>query len=129
MNWLLSYIGSNFALIGIVVLLVVALGAVAWFSRNWKVAVAAAAVLAIGLAYQQVDKSAYQRRIAEEAAARIAVMQGRLDTLNKTNQADAKQAAKDAAEIEQLRAVANSTPANETTALPEDAAKRIGAIR
>lgn len=129
MNWLLSYIGSNFALIAIVVLLVVALGAVAWFSRNWKVAVAAAAVLAIGLAYQQVDKNAYQRRIAEEAAARIAVMQGRLDTSNKANQVYAKQAAKDAVEMERLRAAAGNTPANATVALPADAARRIGAVR
>lgn len=128
MTWLLSYIGSNFALIVIVTLLVVAFGTIAWFTKNWKVAVTAVAILAIGLAYQQVDKNAYQRRIAEEAAARVRLLQAHLDTLNKVNQADAEQAAKDAAEIEQLRTVAGDTPDNASPGLPLDAAKRVGAV-
>lgn len=128
-GWLLSYIGSNFALIAVVILAVVALGAVAWFAKNWKVAVAAAAVLAIGLAYQQVDKGAYQRRVSEEAAARVRLLQAHLDVLNKVTADDAKRAQEDAAEMERLRALAGATPTNVTVALPVDAASRIGAIK
>lgn len=129
MTWLLSYIGSNFALIAVAALAVVALGAVTWFAKNWKVAVAAAAVLAIGLAYQQVDKNAYQRRVSEEAAARIRILQGHLDVLNKVTEADAKQAARDAAAIDALRSLAGQTPANTGPSLPLDSAKRIGAVK
>ena len=127
--WLLSYLGANFALALVVLLAVVALGAVAWFAKNWKVAVAAACVLAAGLAYQQVDKTAYQRRVSEEAAARVAVLQGRLDTLRDVNQADAERALAANARIAELEALAAQTPANDAACLPEDAAKRVGDIR
>jgi apolipoprotein N-acyltransferase len=126
--WALSYLGANFALVLVVVLAVVALGAVAWFAKNWKVAVAAVAVLAAGLAYQQVDKTAYQRRVSEEAAAKVAVLQGRLDTLRDVNQADAERALAANARIAELEARAAQTPANDTACLPEDAAKRVGDI-
>ena len=126
--WLLSYLGANFALVLVVVLAVVALGTVAWFAKNWKVAVAAACVLAAGLAYQQIDKTAYQRRVSEEAAARVTVLQGRLDTLQAVNQADAVRALAANARIAELEALAAQTPANDTACLPEDAAKRVGDI-
>jgi hypothetical protein len=129
MTWITSYIGSNFALIAVVILTAIALGAVAWFTKNWKVAVTAGAILAIGLAYQQIDKNAYQRRVAEEAAAKIRILQGHLDVLNSVTKADAKRAAKDAAEIDALRTLAGATPANAAIAVPLDAAKRIGAIK
>lgn len=127
--WALSYLGANFALVLVVVLAVVALGAVAWFAKNWKVAVAAACVLAAGLAYQQVDKTAYQRRVSEEAAARVAVLQGRLDTLQAVNTADAERALAANARIAELEVLAAQTPANDASCLPEDAAKRVGDIR
>lgn len=126
--WVLSYLGANFALVLVVVLAVVALGAVAWFAKNWRVAVAAVGVLAAGLAYQQIDKTAYQRRVSEEAAAKVAVLQGRLDTLRDVNQADAERALAANARIAELEARAGSTPANDTACLPEDAAKRVGDI-
>ncbi len=127
--WLLSYLGANLALVLVVVLAVVALGVVAWFAKNWKVAVAAACVLAAGLAYQQVDKTAYQRRVSEEAAARVAVLQGRLDTLQDVNTADAERALAANARIAELETLAAETPANNNQCLPEDAAKRVGDIR
>lgn len=127
--WLLSYVGANFALILVVVLAVVALGAVAWFARNWKVAVAAVVVLAAGLAYQQIDKSAYQRAVNEQKAREIAIIQGRLDTLSKVAAAYAERAASDEATIEALRVQASATPANDAACLPDDAAKRIGDVK
>lgn len=129
MQWALSYIGSTWALILVVVLAVVALGAVAWFSRNWKVAVAAIIVLALGLAYQQIDKNAYQRAVSEQAAAQVKALQARVALLNAVTKQDAERAAKDAAEIEQLREHAGQTPANTSPCLDDGAAARIGAIR
>jgi hypothetical protein len=127
--WILSYLSANFALIIVVVLAVIALGAVAWFAKNWKVAVAAGCVLAAGFAYQQIDKNAYQRRVAEEAAQQVRVLQGRLDALQAANQADAKRAATDAVTIDALRQQAAQTPANDAACLDGDAAKRVGDIR
>lgn len=124
--WILSYIGSNAALIVVVVLVVIALGAVAWFAKNWKVAVAAIVVLAVALAYQQIDKNAYERAVAAQAAAQVKVLQGRLAALNKINADNAEQALADAAEIQRLQ---QQTPPNSSPCLDVDAAKRIGAIR
>lgn len=129
MLWMLSYLGANFALIVVVTLAVLALAAVAFFARNWKVALAAIAVLAAGFAYMQIDKNAYQRRVSEEAAAQVAMLRGRLVTLQKQTDADAERAKTDATYIETLEAEASQTPANATPGIPADVAKRIGAIR
>ena len=100
-----------------------------WFAKNWKVGVAAIAVLACGLAYQQIDKNAYQRRVSEEAAQQVKMLQGRLEALAAVNEADAKRASDDAATIDALRETAANTPANDTPCLDTNAAKRIGDIR
>ncbi|MGB3042432.1 MAG: hypothetical protein WBB98_04530 [Xanthobacteraceae bacterium] len=126
--WLLSYLGANFALVLVVVLAVVALGAVAWFAKNWKVAVAALVVAAAGLYAQQFDKNGYDRRVAEEVAEKTKVLQGRLDTLRDVNQADAERALAANARIAELEALAAQTPENDAPCLPEDAAKRVGDI-
>lgn len=129
MQWVLSYVGSNFALIAVVVLAVIALGAVAWFAKNWKVAVAAVVILGAGLAYQQIDKNAYQRRVAEEAAEKVKILQGRLDTMNQANQANAERALQDAARISELETQANETPANAGDCLDRDGAGRVRSIQ
>lgn len=127
--WFLSYLGANFALIAVVTLAVAALGAIAWFAKNWKVAVAAVAILAGGFAYMQIDKNAYQRRVFEEAQQRVTFLQGRLDTINMASQADADRALADATTNQRLRDLAGQTPANSAACLDSDAAKRVGDIR
>lgn len=127
--WALSYIGANFALILVVVLAVVALGAIAWFAKNWKVAVAAALVLLAGLAYQHIDKTAYQRAIAEQKAREVALLQARIDTLSDINNANAARAIQDEVKINKLREQASQTPANTADCLDENAAGRVGGIR
>ena len=112
-----------------VVLSVVALAAVAWFARNWKVAVAAIVILAAGLAYQQIDKAAYQRAVNEQKARELRVLQDRINTLSEINRADAKRAAQSEATINALREKASHTPANNSPGLPKDAAERIGDIK
>ena len=86
-------------------------------------------MLGLGLAYQQIDKNAYQRAVAEQAAAKVAVLQGRLDALNKVAEADAARAAEDALYIAALEANAGITPPNNGPCLDADAAKRIGGIK
>lgn len=127
--WFLSYITANFALILVVAIAVIALGSVAWFAKNWKVAVAAACVLAAGFAYQQIDKNAYQRRVAEEAAAKVAVLQKRLDTLQAVNRADTERALAVHARIAELELLAAQTPVNGGPCLDADAAGRVGGIK
>jgi hypothetical protein len=93
------------------------------------VAIAAVAVLACGLAYQQIDKSAYQRRVSEEAAQQVKVLQTRLETLQTINAADAARSLADAERIANLELQAMQTPANDAPCLPEDAAKRVGDVQ
>jgi len=127
--WALSYLGANFALIIVVVLAVAGCALVWWLTKNLWAAVAALTILAVGFAVQQVDKAAYQRRVSEEAAAKVQVLQGRLDTISKVTAAYAKRAATDADAIATLRDQASNTPANNSPGLPEDSAKRVGDVR
>ena len=128
-GWLVSYLGTNYALIIAVVVTVIALGAIAWFTKNWQAAVAALVVVVVSLLYQQIDKNAYQRRVSEEATAQVKVLQARLDVLNRVGEADAAQAAKDADEIARLADLAKATPPNAGPCLDEGAAGRIGAVK
>jgi uncharacterized membrane protein len=129
MDWMLSYIGSTFGLIIVTGVAVVGLGAVAWFSKNWKVALAALGVLALGFLYMQVDKSAYQRRVNEEKAAEIATLKHRIGALQLATKADADRAGKDQARIKELERLASETPPNTGACLDRDAARRVRAVR
>lgn len=126
--WALSYLGANAALIAVVALAIIALGALAWFAKNWKLAVAAVVILAAGFSYMQIDKNAYQRRVAEEKAEQVRTLQNRIDTLNKANQADAERAIENATEIARLDALAHDTPANSGDCLDIDATRRVRSI-
>ncbi len=70
-----------------------------------------------------------ERYDAKQAAAKVAILQGRLDALNKVAEADAARAAEDALYIAALEASAGITPPNAGPCLPADAAKRIGGIK
>lgn len=129
MMWLLSYLGSNFGLVIACTIAVIALGAVAWFTRNWKVAVAAAVVLGLGFAYMAIDKAAYQRRVSEEAKAQVVLLQGRLATIQLTNAVYAKRLSEDGARISDLEKQASETPKNDSPCFDADAARRVRAVR
>jgi membrane protein implicated in regulation of membrane protease activity len=127
--WLLSYVGSNFGLIIMATLVVLGLSAVAWFGKNWKVAVAAALVLAVAFLYMHVDKAAYQRRVNEEKAEEIATLKRRIGTLQLVTKNDTARAGADAKRIEDLERLSRETPANGGACLDRDAARRVRAIR
>jgi apolipoprotein N-acyltransferase len=129
MLWLLSYIGSNFALILVVTLAVAALGAFAWFARNWKAAVAALALLAAGFTYMQIDKSVYQRRVAEEAASKVRVMEDRLRIMSAISKAYTDSYVVDQNALNELKRRASETPPNNAPCLDRDAARRVQSIR
>lgn len=127
--WLLSYITANLALILVVLLAVAGCGLIFWITKNLWAVVTAVVILAAGFAYQQVDKSAYQRRVSEEAAAQTRVLQSRLDAVTDINNANTARAVEDQVKIEELEKLANETPANNTACLDPEAAARIGAIK
>jgi glucan phosphoethanolaminetransferase (alkaline phosphatase superfamily) len=127
--WLLSYIGGNFALILVVFLAVVALGAVAWFAKNWKVAVTAVVILGAGFAYMQIDKNAYQRRVAEETAAEVNALKARIALTNAAAEREAKRAIADAEQISELKRKASETPPNAGECFDAAAADRVRSIR
>lgn len=125
----LSYIGAHWALIIAVALAVIALGAASWFLKNWKLAVAAFAVLAAGFVYQAVDMQGYKRRVAEEAAIQVKLLQSRLDTVNAINQAYNARYSEDQKKLSELEKQARETPTNHSPCLDRDAARRVRSIR
>jgi Flp pilus assembly protein TadB len=125
----LSYLGAHWALIIAVALVVIVLGALAWFLKNWKLAVAAFAVLAVGFAYQAVDMQGYKRRVAEDAARQVKVLQDRLDTLNAVNRAYSSRYADDQKKFSELEKKASETPPNSSVCLDRAGARRVQSIR
>lgn len=128
MTWILSYIGGNFGLILFTVLAVVALCAVAWFAKNWKVVVAAVAILAAGFIYMQIDKSAYQRRVAEEAAAQVKLLNDRIVVMEIVSKNDGARAAINQEYITKLEEEASDTPKNAGVCLDAAGARRVRSI-
>lgn len=127
--WALSYLGSTWGLILVVALCVIALGALAWLSANWKLAVGAALILAAGFAYMQVDKQAYGRRIAEESAARVERLEKQISTMNQAAAEHARQTVEDATRIADLESKVNDTPPNAQRCLDRAGARRVRDIR
>lgn len=70
-----------------------------------------------------------ERYDARQAAAKVAILQGRLDAVTKAAEADAARAQEDALYIAALEASAGTTPPNAGPCLSEAAARRIGAIK
>lgn len=134
--WIFSYLSSNWSLVLCVVVIVAALIAVTVFARNWKAAIAAAAIVAAGFAYQWIDKQGYQRAQAEQLAEKleakdkqIEALELRIYTVNAANELIAMQAVTDANELSELGAKANETPANAAVAIKRDAALRVREFR
>jgi cadmium resistance protein CadD (predicted permease) len=129
MLWLGSYLGANGLLVIVVILAIAALGGVAFLAKSWKLAVIAVIVLGAGLAYQWIDRQAYQRRVDEEARARVTALEQRIATMNWAAEEDAKRASADADRIAALEGLVNDTPANADRCLDRDAAGRVRAVR
>jgi hypothetical protein len=126
---LLSYLMSHWAIVLGVIFLATALSIGSWFFKNIKFLAAAAAVLAVGLAYQAVDMEGYKRRVNEEARDKIETLQQRLDVLAAIAKGYRDHYAADEQELATLKDQARDTPANSGACLPLDATRRVRAIR
>jgi hypothetical protein len=100
-----------------------------WLLKNWKIAVGGLAVIAVLAMAWKIDRNGYQRRVNEDAQAKLVLMQGRLDTVEKLNKAYSALVLKDAAAISELERKASETPKNDAACLDRAAAGRVRAIR
>lgn len=123
------YLGSHWILVIAAVATVVGLGALAWFLKNWRLALAAIIVAIAGFMYQGAVMHGIQLQLAKDAARNIEILQGREDALKQLVIKDAAQAVADSAKISELERTASETPKNEGACLPADAAGRIGRVR
>lgn len=125
----LSYIGAHWFLILSVILGTAGLAAFAWFTKNWKAALAAIVLVFAGLAYQSADLGGYKRRIDEEKAQQIQTLQNRILTLSIISAKDNQQAIADAYTNSKLKDLASETPRNDGPCLDAAAAHRVWAVR
>lgn len=132
----LSFIWNNWAIILAVFLAVIALGAAAWFFKNWKFIMYAVIVACVYFAGEAIWNNGYNTRNEEELTkqaqqykAEIVRLNKRADDLNKANAANTEQALADAAKIQELETQANATPPNSNACLDVDSARRVRSIR
>jgi hypothetical protein len=127
MTAILSYLVANF---GVISSAATWIGSAAtWLTNNWKLAVAALAVLAALAFVWQADRAGYQRRVAEEAAAQVKVLQDRLTVVNAINKAYTDRFTVDQKALAELKKAARETPKNDAPCLPAGAARRVQSIR
>jgi hypothetical protein len=129
MSALLLYLASHWVLVIITVLAVVALGAAAYVFKNLKFALAAIAVAIAGFMYQGAVMHGVNLQIERDMAIKVALLNGRITTLNTASEKDAALAIEDAKEIERLKGLSSETPANGNACLDVDAARRVRNIR
>lgn len=125
----LSYIMAHWFLILSVVGLAIGLAAFAWFTKNWKAALAAVLVVFMGLAYQSADLGGYKRALDEQKAAEIKLLHGRIATLSLVTSLDAQVALDHAKLNTALESLSFETPPNAAPCLDRAAAGRVRAVR
>lgn len=125
----LSYIMAHWFLILSVVGLALGLATFAWFTKNWKAALAAVVLVFAGLAYQSADLGGYKRALDERKAEQIKTLTDRLALTGILAAADAHRAQADAALNTQLEDLARDTPPNAAVCLDAAAAHRVWAVR
>lgn len=125
----LSYIGAHWLLILSVLGGTAGLLAFAWFTKNWKAALAAVVLVFAGLVYQHADLGGYKRALDEQKAAQIETLQKRLLAVNMITAQDSQRAVADAFLNSKLKALARETPANAGPCLDASAAHRVWAVR
>ncbi len=126
---LLLYLMSHWTLVLVTVLSVIGLGVASWVFKNWKMALAAIVVAIFGFMYQGAVMHGINLQVARDAAAKMEILEGRIDTMNKTAALHNKRAEEDAAKIEELENQANETPANSGACIDVDSARRLRNIR
>jgi hypothetical protein len=123
------YLAAHWTLVLAVVLGVVGLGAAAFFLKNWKFAVAAIVLAIAGFLYQGAVTHGIQLQMARDAAIKVALLNGRLEAINKIAAQDADLARANAQRISELESLANDTPKNDGACLDLDAVNRLRNIK
>lgn len=105
------------------------LTAASWLLSNWKIVLAALAALAVAITLFVVERHGYQRRVQQEAAETVKVLQGRIETMQEVAKRDALRNALSNKRIRELESKARETPPNSGDCLDRDAARRVQSIR
>jgi hypothetical protein len=100
-----------------------------WLLKNWKLVAGALAVIAVAVFLHMVEKRGYEKRVTEEAAAKVLILESRIKTLSAVTEAYNTRYADDQKTISELESNASETPPNSTECLDADAARRVRAIR
>lgn len=125
----LAYLAAHWVLVIVTILVVVALAGAAYVFKNMKYALAAVVVAIAGFMYQGAVMHGVNLQIERDMAIKVALLNGRINTLNTANEKDAALAIEDAKEIERLKGLSSETPANGNACLDVDAARRVRNIR
>lgn len=123
-----SYISAHWFLIISVVGGTAGLVAFAWFTKNWKAALAAVVLVMAGLAYQSADLGGYKRALDEQKSAEIELLKKRLLTVSMVTELDAQRARLDQELTLNLKKLSSETPVNTAPCLDLAAARRVRAI-
>lgn len=119
----------NWALVFAVVAAVIICGAIAWFTKNWKVAAVGLAVLGALFAGQHLFTAGVDAEVARQVAREKALLEHRIQIANEIADSHMKRAEEDAAKIEELERLASQTPANPDACFDIDATGRVRALR
>lgn len=125
----LLYMASHWALVIAVTLIAVALGAAAFFLKNWKIAVVAVVLVAAGLSFQGAVQHGINLEIAKQVAAQTKVYKDRLETFQTIAAADALRATADKQVIDTLERLSSETPANNRVCFDAATTRRVHAVR
>lgn len=122
---LFVFLSSNWALVLAGVLAIVICGAIAWFTRNWKVAVVGLGILAALYAGQYLFTAGVNAEVARQVARERVALENRIKLANEIADHHIKRAEEDAAKIEELERLAAQTPANPDACLDRDSVGRL----
>jgi hypothetical protein len=126
---LLVFLASNWALVTAAVLAVVICGAVAWFTKNWKVAAVGVGILAAIYGAQHLFTAGINAEVARQVAREKALLEHRIQIANDIADQHMKRAEADAVRIEELERLAAQTPANSDACIDRDGAGRLRSIQ
>lgn len=122
---LFVFLASNWALVTAAILAIVICGAIAWFTKNWKVAAVGIAILAAIYGAQHLFTAGVNAEVARQVAREKALLEHRIQIANEIADQHMKRAEEDAVRIEELERLAAQTPANSDACLDIDAARRV----
>lgn len=110
---LITYLGGHWTLVIAAVLAVAACGALAFFLRSWKLAVAAIGIAIAGFLYQGSVTDGIKLQMQKDAAAKISMLESHISAIETANAEDTKRALQDADTIAQLQKQIDETPKND----------------